>query len=88
METPVKVRSRNARTRKRPHRRDIKKEYSRKQLAARLRRLAAAIERGKAFRIRVAGEALRVPAKAVASVEHEREGRTQELEFQLKWTTR
>lgn len=79
-----KTRPRTARRRAR----DIEKAYPRAQFVAKLRRLASAIERGEAFTIRVAGETLRVPAGALANIEHEREGGMQELEFQLKWPVR
>ena len=66
--------------------RDIEKGYPPRQMAAKLRRLADCLERGKAFTIQVAGEKLRVPAGAVFNIEHERQGGRQELEFQFKWT--
>lgn len=66
--------------------RDLTRTYSRKQFAAKLRRLADAIEGGKAFSIQVAGERLRVPADTTFNVEHERSGDQEELEFQLIWT--
>ncbi len=65
--------------------RDIEKTYTATQFAAKLRRLADAVETGKAFTIAVAGERLRIPAEACFNVEHEREGNTEELEFQLRW---
>ena len=65
--------------------RDIEKAYPTAQFVAKLRRLADALEEGKSFTIRVAGETLRIPADATFNIEHEREGATQELEFQLKW---
>ena len=68
--------------------RDIEKGYSRKQFVAKLRRLAEAIETGKAFSIQVAGQSLRIPADAVFNIEHERQGGDEELEFQLKWPAR
>lgn len=86
------ARSKTARKKKpaarRQRSRDIEKTYPRTQFVAKLRRLADAIEGGRAFTIRVAGEPLRVPAGALANIEHEREGGTHELEFQLKWTER
>jgi amphi-Trp domain-containing protein len=66
--------------------RDVEKVYSVKQTVAKLRRLADCLEADKPFTIQVAGERIRVPATAVFNVEHEREGRTEELEFQFKWT--
>jgi len=65
--------------------RDIEKEYSVKQTAAKLRRLADCLENGKPFRIQIAGERIQIPAKAVFNIEHEREGNKEEVEFQFKW---
>ena len=65
--------------------RDLEKTYSRTQFAAKLRRLADAIEVGKPFTIQVAGERLRIPASADFNIEHERSGEREELEFQLLW---
>jgi len=65
--------------------RDIEKEYSKADFVAKLRRLADCLELGRRFRIRVAGVSLSVPAGAVISVEHERGGSEEELEFQLTW---
>ena len=65
--------------------RDLEKAYTAKQFAAKLRRLADSVETGKAFTIQVAGERLHIPAGVVFNIEHEREGRNEELEFQLKW---
>ncbi len=67
---------------------DIEKTYPLTDFIAKLRRLADALEAGKAFSIAVAGERLRIPAGAHCNIEHEREGGRQELEFQLKWPTR
>lgn len=67
--------------------RDLTRAYSRTQFAAKLRRLADAVESGRPFTIAVAGETLRIPADATFNVEHERSGRDEELEFQLLWTT-
>ncbi len=70
---------------KRKKKRDIEKTYSNRAFITKLRRLADALERGEHFTIRVAGETVRVPAAAAVSIEHEREGGAEELEFQLKW---
>lgn len=67
--------------------RDIEKTYSRAQFAAKLRRLADAIEAEQPFTIQVAGERIRIPATARFNVEHERSGGEQEVEFQLVWST-
>jgi amphi-Trp domain-containing protein len=73
--------------RKRRRSRDLERTYSPRQFAAKLRRLADAIETGTGFTIRVAGETLRIPADAAFNVEHERAAGIDELEFQLRWRT-
>ena len=66
--------------------RDVEKIYAVSQFAAKLRRLADALEAGERFEIQVAGERIYVPARAEFNIEHEREGNEEEIEFQLKWT--
>lgn len=68
--------------------RDIERIYSIPQYAAKLRRLADALESEKPFTIQVAGERIRVPKDAEISVEHEREEGMEEVEFQLRWPVR
>lgn len=65
--------------------RDVERNYSPPEFAAKLRRLADAVESGKPFRIQVAGERISVPRRAEISVEHERGDEEEEVEFQLKW---
>ena len=65
--------------------RDIEKGYSVKQTVAKLRRLAECLENEKRFQIQIAGERIQIPSKAVFNIEHEREGKTEEVEFQFKW---
>ncbi|MHC4552574.1 MAG: amphi-Trp domain-containing protein [Planctomycetota bacterium] len=65
--------------------RDIEKTYTIKQTVQKLRRLADCLEEGKPFRIQIAGERVYIPAKIAFNIEHEREGNTEEVEFQFKW---
>jgi amphi-Trp domain-containing protein len=65
--------------------RDVEATYSVPEFAAKLRRLADALEAGTPFRIQVAGERFTVPGDAQISVEHERSDDEEEVEFQLKW---
>lgn len=65
--------------------RDVERMYSTAEVVAKLRRLADALEEGKPFRIQVASERIRVPARAQFSIEHERGDDEEEIEFQLKW---
>ena len=66
--------------------RDIEKGYTPSQFAAKLRRLADAVENGKRFDISISGERIHVPSGAAFTIEHEREGKEEEIEFQITWT--
>ncbi len=66
--------------------RDVERVYSTSKFVSKLRRLADALETGERFEIQVAGERIYVPARAEFNVEHEREGKEEEIEFQLRWT--
>jgi len=48
--------------------------------------LADAIERGEQFEIMIDGERIYVPARAVYTIEHERDDESEEIEFQMRWT--
>lgn len=65
--------------------RDIERGYSNAEFVAKLRRLADAIESGGRFDIQISGERIYVPASARFTVEHERSGEEEEIEFQVKW---
>jgi amphi-Trp domain-containing protein len=67
--------------------RDIEKSYSTQEFVAKLRRFADALETGQKFEIQIAGERIYVPVSAEFSIEHEREGSEQEIEFQIKWSS-
>ncbi|MGW5053603.1 amphi-Trp domain-containing protein [Actinokineospora sp. NPDC004072] len=66
--------------------RDVERLYSTADVVAKLRRLADALESETPFRIQIAGERIRVPARAQFSIEHERGEDEEEIEFQLKWS--
>lgn len=65
--------------------RDVEKTYPKNEFVAKLRRLADAIESGSKFEIQIAGERIYVPVRAEYTIEHEREGVEEEIEFQIKW---
>jgi len=65
--------------------RDIEKIYTASEFIAKLRRLADALEKGDKFEIQIAGERIYVPVRAEFNIEHEREGKEEEIEFQIKW---
>ena len=69
----------------RKKKRDVEKQYSIKETVAKLRRLADCLEKGKSFNIQIAGERIYVPVRAKFNIEHEREGKNEEIEFQFKW---
>jgi amphi-Trp domain-containing protein len=66
--------------------RDLETNYSLPAFVIKLRRLADCLESGQRFHIQIAGERLLVPKGAIFSIEHEREGDQEEIEFQIKWT--
>ena len=65
--------------------REMEKGYSRTQAAAKLRRLADALEKGEPFRIQVGGERITIPPDAVFTIEHDRSGGSEDLEFEFAW---
>jgi amphi-Trp domain-containing protein len=65
--------------------RDIEKAYPLPDFIAKLRRLADALETGERFEIQIGGERISVPARALCTIEHERDGEEEEVEFQLRW---
>ena len=69
----------------RKRKRDVEKQYSIKETTAKLRRLADCLEQGKSFQIQIAGERIYIPVRAEFNIEHEREGNSEEVEFQFKW---
>ncbi len=82
----MKKRTREGRfKRKKRSERDLEKGYSTREFASKLRRLADALENGDRFRIQIAGERVSIPPDAVFNIEHEREGNSEEVEFQLRW---
>ena len=66
--------------------RDIEKDYPLDQFIEKLRRLADALESGRRFEIRIAGERISVPVRATYNIEHERGDEEEEIEFQIKWS--
>jgi amphi-Trp domain-containing protein len=67
---------------------EIEKGYSNKQTAEKLRRLAEALEEGKAFEIQVGGQRIYVPADARIDFEYERADEYHELEIEIKWSSK
>jgi len=65
--------------------RDLEKTYPTAEFVAKLRRLADALESDQRFTIMIAKERISVPSGATFNVEHEREGKNEEIEFQIKW---
>jgi amphi-Trp domain-containing protein len=64
---------------------DVEKSYSNREVAAKLRRLADALEAGSTFQIMIAGERISVPPTAVVEFEYQREGEDEEMEIEVKW---
>jgi amphi-Trp domain-containing protein len=68
--------------------RDIEKDYPLTEFIEKLRRLADALEKGQRFEIQIAGERISVPVRATYNIEHERGEGEEEIEFQMKWSTK
>ena len=66
--------------------RDIQRDYPKRQLIEKLRRLADCLEHDQQFRIQIAGVRVLVPAHATINLEHEVTAAEEEVEFQLKWS--
>ena len=67
---------------------EVEKGYSNKQTAEKLRRLAEALEQGKAFEIQVKGQRIYGPADAEIDFEYERTENVHELEVEIKWKSK
>ncbi|HEX8557325.1 MAG TPA: amphi-Trp domain-containing protein [Pyrinomonadaceae bacterium] len=67
---------------------DAEKSYSNKEVVAKLRRLADALEEGKTFEIQIAGERVYVPPYASVEFEYARDGEQEEVEIELSWKRR
>ena len=67
---------------------EVEKSYANRDSADKLRRLAEALEEGKAFEIQIAGQRVYVPAHASVEFEYSREGDEEEIEIELKWRKR
>ncbi len=67
---------------------EVEKSYSDREVVAKLRRLADALEAGKAFEIQIAGERIYVPPYATVEFEYERSGDEEEIEIEVKWKRR
>jgi amphi-Trp domain-containing protein len=65
--------------------RDVEKSYSNKEVVAKLRRLADALEEEKTFEIQIAGERIYIPPSATVEFEYERQGDEEEVEIELRW---
>ncbi len=64
---------------------DVEKSYSNREVVAKLRRLADALEEDKTFEIQIAGERIYVPPYASIEFEYQRDGEEEEVEIELKW---
>lgn len=65
--------------------RNVERNYPPKVFAAKLRRLADALEAGEQFRVEVANEHFEVAKRPLLSVEHEQAQGMAEVVFNLSW---
>ena len=64
---------------------EVEKPYVTREVVAKLRRLADALEAEKTFEIEIAGERIFVPPYATVQFEYERGADGEELEIEFKW---
>lgn len=64
---------------------EVEKSYATKEVVAKLRRLADALEEEKTFEIQIAGERIYVPPYATVEFEYERTEDGEQMEIELKW---
>ena len=67
---------------------EVEKTYATKEVVAKLRRLADALEQEKTFEIQIAGERIYVPPYASVEFEYARDGEEEEVEIEVKWKRR
>ena len=67
---------------------DVEKSYSTKEVVAKLRRLADALEEEKTFEIQIGGERVYVPPYASVEFEYECTEEEEEIEIELRWKRR
>lgn len=67
---------------------EVEKSYETRDVVAKLRRLADALEAGRGFAISIAGKRVYVPPGATVAFEYERSGQEGELEIEVKWRHR
>jgi amphi-Trp domain-containing protein len=67
---------------------EAEKSYSTREVVAKLRRLADALEEEKIFEIQIAGNRIYIPPDAAVEFEYQREGDEEEVEIELKWKRR
>jgi amphi-Trp domain-containing protein len=64
---------------------EIEKSYTKKAVAAKLRRLADSLENSKPCQIQIAGERIHIPPTATVEFEYSRNGAEEEVEIEVKW---
>ncbi|HEX8176195.1 MAG TPA: amphi-Trp domain-containing protein [Pyrinomonadaceae bacterium] len=67
---------------------EVEKSYSNKEVVAKLRRLADALEDEKTFEIQIAGARVYIPPYATVEFEYERHEDEEEVEIELRWKRR
>ncbi|MFZ5825377.1 MAG: amphi-Trp domain-containing protein [Bacillota bacterium] len=65
---------------------DVEKAYATRDVVAKLRRLADALEAGKPFAIQIAGKRITMPPDVTIEFEYARAGDEEEIEIELTWT--
>ena len=64
---------------------DVEKSYSAGATAAKLRRIADALESSRRFEIKIGGNRVYVPRDATIEIEYERNGDEEGIEIEVSW---
>ncbi|MFZ5814443.1 MAG: amphi-Trp domain-containing protein [Bacillota bacterium] len=67
---------------------DIERSYKTRDVVAKLRRLADALEAGKGFAIQIGGRRVHMPPGATVAFEYECSDEEEEIEIEMTWKRR
>lgn len=64
---------------------EIEKNYTKKQLVKILERLVDSLGKDKAFRMQIKGKKVYIPKESEIEIEYEKEKKEEKIEIEIKW---
>lgn len=64
---------------------EIEKNYTKKQLVKILERLVESLGKDKAFRMQIKGKKVYIPKESEIEIEYEKEKKEEKIEIEIKW---